>query len=458
MHESLVIPPLPSDSPADRWRDRIIHGDALDVLAAEGVPPVDLVHTSPPYNIDRPYQEFTDRLHLDDYLTFVSRIAALLFRRMRPGASLFWQTGYTQASPGSDEINPIDVLTFPLFQRQGFYLKDRIVWRYFGGMAFKAKFKNQHETILWYVKGDPEDSTTRPVFNVDEVREASREYDPRNNLLGRNPGNVWEVDRVAFGSTEQTSHIAVFPEEVTERIVRACSRPGDLVLDPFTGSGTVAKVAKGLGRHYLGVEISAAYHREAVRRIGFQQFGEAATILSELVKLYLATGRGRATFDECAQGLIDMGRAKPSDGERRLAGYAEQVDGGSDVPKAGKAKLWAFADAFVEQLGDRPAANRGLLANVMMAYLRSYKLAKWFNGLRLALIARRLCGQLTPHLQEIDRTVAMVRAIVAAEPSSYELRKGGTMVEITSAARRVKLNGDGRTGSSRSGQRQLALF
>ena len=77
---------------------------------------------------------------------------------------------------------------------------------------------------------------------------------------------MWEVDRVAFGATEQTSHIAVFPEEVTERIVRACSEQGDLVLDPFAGSGTVPKVAHGLGRRWLGVEIFARLRRGSRRQ------------------------------------------------------------------------------------------------------------------------------------------------------------------------------------------------
>src|SRR5215471_13003796 len=172
---------------------QVIHGDCVDTLASQPFPAVDLVHTSPPYNIDKRYQDFTDKLHLDQYLQFISGVAALLCKRMRLGASLFWQTGYTQAAADSDDINPIDMLTFPLFKAHGFYLKDRIIWRYYGGMSFKSKFKNQHETILWFVRGEPDDPRNLPYFDVDSVREKSREHDSRNNLLGRNPGNVWEV-------------------------------------------------------------------------------------------------------------------------------------------------------------------------------------------------------------------------------------------------------------------------
>ena len=123
-----------------------------------------------------------------------------------------------------------------------------------------------------------------PTFDVDNIRERSKEYDKRNNLWGRNPGNVWEVDRVASGSTEQTSHIAVFPEELSEKIIRACSVEGDLVFDPFSGSGTVPKVARSLARRWIGIEVSPAYASESAHRVGFQQPSEASALGSELVK------------------------------------------------------------------------------------------------------------------------------------------------------------------------------
>jgi adenine-specific DNA-methyltransferase len=167
-----------------------------------------------------------------------------LGRVMQDGASVFWQTGYTQTEGG---IQPIDMHTHALFQEAGFTLWDRIIWHYLGGKAFRDKFTNRHETIMWYWKP----GGGRPAFTVDPIRVALAEHDARNNFWGRNPSNVWTVDRVAFGSKTQTEHIAVFPEAVSERILRACTRPGDLVLDPFSGSGTVAKVAHSLGRDWL---------------------------------------------------------------------------------------------------------------------------------------------------------------------------------------------------------------
>ncbi|MBI4467633.1 MAG: site-specific DNA-methyltransferase [Acidobacteria bacterium] len=416
----------------------IVHGDCTELLAQKSFPLVDLVHTSPPYNIDKPYQDYTDKLHLSDYLKFVSRVARLLSEKMRSGASLFWQTGYTQASPNSDEINPIDVLTFPLFKEHGLYLKDRIIWRYYGGMSFKSKFKNQHETILWYVKGDPENPTVQPYFNIDAVRETSREHDPRNNLLGRNPGNVWQVDRVAYGSIEQTSHIAVFPEEVTERIIRACSRPGDTVLDPFLGSGTVAKVAKSLGRSYLGIELSRGYYEESVRRLGYQQLGELDTVLSWLLKNFLLGSRRRASREDCRFYFRQLLRARPTNIEARLSEWCRAFTGVDDVPKKEKPKLWAMGDEFLKSISSPRTGHLGLLSNIAAAYLNNYKLAKWFNGLRIGLIAHGLQQEIEPVLKSDRKMESVLDRIVEGEPSSYESKHKGNVVLLKQGERRVK--------------------
>jgi adenine-specific DNA-methyltransferase len=399
---------------------------------------VDLVHTSPPYNIDKPYQDYTDKLHLKEYLQFVSNVADALNKRMRPGASLFWQTGYTQASDTSDEINPIDMLTFPLFKEHGFYLKDRVIWRYYGGMSFKSKFKNQHETLLWFVRGDPENSAHQPYFDVDAVREKSREHDPRNNLLGRNPGNVWEVDRVAYGSIEQTSHIAVFPEEVTERIVRACSKPGDVVLDPFLGSGTVAKVARSLGRRYVGIEISRAYYDEALKRIGFQQFGEVDTVLSEILKSFLAGAANRASVKDCRFYFRQLLLPSPTEIEERISKWCGAFTTVDDIAKHEKPALWTTGENFLDALPSTPTAEVALLSNIAAAYLNCYKLAKHFNGLRLALLAHSLRTKIEPVLRSDTKLQETLNRILMSEHSSYEMTRGGDGVLLKRTERRVK--------------------
>jgi len=186
----------------------------------------------------------------------------------------------------------LDHLTFDLFQKLGFRLKDRIIWRYWGGMAFKSKFTNKHKTILWWTK--PGHGTNKAKFDVFPVREATKFHDSRNNLFGRNPGNVWEVDRVAFGSNDQTSHIAVFPEEISDRIILATTNEDDLVFDPFSGSGT-------------GGDLGSLSGTGAVRILGGRLLD--LPFLGPFADLLQLKGMSRIVFEQAqANYRIDQGR------------------------------------------------------------------------------------------------------------------------------------------------------
>ncbi len=108
------------------------------------------------------------------------------------------------------------------------------------------------------------------MFNLDDVRDPDVKYPNQKkngklkcNPLGKNPTDVWTFPKVTSGtnrsSRERTPHPAQFPEAVIERIILACSMPGDIVLDPFLGSGTTPVVARRLDRYVIGFEISEAY-------------------------------------------------------------------------------------------------------------------------------------------------------------------------------------------------------
>ena len=297
-------------------------------------------------------------------------------RVIRPGGSIFWQTGYTQSRNNRSEIVPIDLISHHMFRSEPnpILLWDRIIWRYWGGHAFTKKFTNKHETVLWFVKPGEE-----PIFIVDAVREKSKEYDKRNNFWGRNPGNVWEVDRVAFGSADQTSHIAVFPEEITERIVRACSKPMDLVLDPFSGSGTVAKVAHGLGRRWIGIEISPLYARESCARVGYQQPSEPESLASELIKsLAFHNKPGTLHLSEVLKRVSTWAKSVPIDELwSALSSDIERVFSDGRGRNEIKRDVWMKYDTLM----DRPAnGNMVALADELLS--RCYKLRRHFNRLR----------------------------------------------------------------------------
>jgi site-specific DNA-methyltransferase (adenine-specific) len=155
-------------------------------------------------------------------------------------------------------------------------MRNWIVWHYTFGVHCTKKFNRSHAHVFYYV-ADPK----RFTFHADAIRVPSARQttyaDRRANPTGKVPDDTWVlrpqeeercfrpqadtwfVSRVCGTFKERTGHPCQMPEAVLERIVRVSSSPGDLVLDPFAGSGTTLAVAKRLRRHYLGVELSADY-------------------------------------------------------------------------------------------------------------------------------------------------------------------------------------------------------
>jgi adenine-specific DNA-methyltransferase len=401
--------------------NHIVVGDSADILQHLPSGCIDLVHTSPPYNIDKQYRsELTDFSPQGSYTDFLKEVIGEVKRTLKPNGSVFWQTGYTQNQAGlSGDLLPIDILTYDFFHSEPnlSILWDRVIWRYFGGMAFKKKLTNKHETILWYVK--PDGRLAEPHFDVDQIREKSKELDKRNNFWGRNPGNVWEVDRVAFGMWEQSSHIAVFPEEISEKLVRACSRPDSLILDPFSGSGTLPKVARSLGRRWLGIEISKEYALEAARRLGYQQPSEVRSLASYLIKYEVFRGTGQSlTVDYIAENL--QRRIRHVDTELLRHNFDELVNmARSDNTRARsmKRKAWAELD---ERINNWHPSDPAVVSDRYLC--RDYKNRRNLNG-----PSRYQTGLAT--LESLNDLVTqsgvgikeLVLQIVEEEPSSYKI-------------------------------------
>jgi adenine-specific DNA-methyltransferase len=152
-------------------------------------------------------------------------------------------------------------------------LHQEIVWHYGAGVACKKYLSPRNEKFLWYLKNKDD-----YVFNLDDIRDPNVKYPNqkkdgklRCNPNGKNPSDVWEIPKVTSGenrsSKERTEHPAQFPEAVIERIIKGSSNPGEVVFDPFGGSGTTAAVALRTGRKAVLFEINAAYCEIAKKRI-----------------------------------------------------------------------------------------------------------------------------------------------------------------------------------------------
>jgi adenine-specific DNA-methyltransferase len=232
-------------------RDIIIQGDAVSILASLPSKSIDLVVTSPPYNTGKEYET---KLSVDEYRCFAGLWVREIQRIIKPNGSFWLNLGYMKT--GRNTTLPLTYLYYPLIEMD---LIQEIVWHYEGGMSYKKRFTHRTERLMWY-----SNDSDRVTFNLDDVRDISlnRTNDKRNNPLGKNPTDYWYFDRIVAGTgkvAEKTEHPCQFPESMIERIIKACSNQGDIVLDPFIGSGTTAVVAKRLGRHYLGIEKRSDY-------------------------------------------------------------------------------------------------------------------------------------------------------------------------------------------------------
>ena len=240
----------------------LFHVDSLEVMRDLPNDIIDLTITSPPYNIGKEYET---PMPLPDYIDWSVAWITQVHRMCKPFAALWLNLGYIRV-PNKGRAVPIAYL---LWERMPFYLLQEIVWNYGAGVATKRIFSPRNEKFLWLVK-----SLENYTFNLDNVRDPNVKYPNqkkngriRVNSKGKNPTDVWQFPKVTTGegligqraSRERTRHPAQFPMSVIDRIMKACSNPGDLIFDPFIGSGTTADVAVKTGRRAIGFEIKLEY-------------------------------------------------------------------------------------------------------------------------------------------------------------------------------------------------------
>lgn len=232
---------------------------------------VDLVVTSPPYNIDIKYGNKTTKgkvlaskgVKYEDNMTEEEYSAML--------KTVFSECKRVLKNDGSIWVNIknrcVEGIVMPPFWIQDFfedmYLKNLIIWNFDWGGSTNKRFASRYEFVFWFVK-----NKSKYKFNLDDVKVPALNYRPdRYTSQMKNPTDVWRISMVSGNFEERTSHPAQYPEELIERIVLTVTDSEDIVLDPFMGSGTSAVVAKKLGRHYLGYETVKEYCEIAEERL-----------------------------------------------------------------------------------------------------------------------------------------------------------------------------------------------
>ena len=257
--------------------NQIIEGDCIKILNESPEPWVDLVFADPPFNIGYLYHGYNDQRNAEDYQDFSRDWMSAVFKVLKP-------TGSFYLAIGDDYAAELCVIA----KKIGFHLRNWIVWHYTFGQQTKMMFAKSHTHILYFTKtADPHGFT----FNADAIRVASARQttygDSRANPKGKVPddvwylrpqetpdpffaadGDTWNVSRVCGTFKEREGwHGCQMPINVLNRIILASSNEGDVVLDPFNGSGTTVVAAAMLNRRYVGIDQSAEYVAHARKRL-----------------------------------------------------------------------------------------------------------------------------------------------------------------------------------------------
>lgn len=221
----------------------IVTGDALIELGNIKTGSINLVIADPPYNLGKDYGNNHDIQGFDEYLSFSRSWLGQAKRILKPTGTLYVFMGFRFISYMYDILD----------RELQMFFNSWIVWHYTQGMGKTKGFSPRHDDILMFTK------TNDFKFNLDNVRVPQKYYRERNNMRGANPGDVWEFSHVHYCNGNRQNHPTQKPEGLIERMVLASSDEGDIVVDPFSGSGTTLRVCQQLGRRGIGIEINPDY-------------------------------------------------------------------------------------------------------------------------------------------------------------------------------------------------------
>ena len=237
--------------------DRTILGNCLEVLPYLPSSFVDLLIVDPPYNLDKDFngkkfKRMTDELYIEYTENWVEKIIPLL----KPNASIYvccdWQS--------SSAIETV--------LKRHFNVQNRITWQREKGRGALSNWKNGMEDI-WFAT-----NSKNYTFNVEDVKIRRKVIAPykvdgkpkdweettSGNFRNTYPSNFWDDISIPYWSMpENTAHPTQKPEKLLAKLILASSNPGDIVFDPFLGSGSTAVTAKKLNRHFVGIEMNEQY-------------------------------------------------------------------------------------------------------------------------------------------------------------------------------------------------------
>jgi len=258
-------------------KHKIILGDVI--IALDSIPDnsIDLIFVDPPYNIGKNFNGHKDKWDKDeDYLSWCYKWLDLCIAKLNAHGSIYVMTS-TQFMPYYD-----------VYLRDRLTILSRIIWRYdSSGVQAKNYYGSMYEPILFCVK-DKNQYTFNAKDILVEARTGAerklidyRKNPPQVYSSTKVPGNVWDFSRVRYRMGEYENHPTQKPIALLDRIIKASSNEGDIVLDPFSGTFTTSYVAKQLNRISIGIELQEDYVKIGLRRLGIQEDYNGQRLIKE---------------------------------------------------------------------------------------------------------------------------------------------------------------------------------
>jgi len=247
--------------------NRTIYQDVFEVIDYLPNGFIDLVFVDPPYNLNKTFNLTSFKeMESDKYEWWLDSWISKMVRLLKPTASVYICGDWKSSGAIFNII------------RKYFKIQNRITWEREKGRGAKTNWKNCSEDI-WFCTMSEKHYT----FNVNAVKLKRKVLAPYKDETGKpkdwqedghgryritHPSNLWTDITVPFWSmSEKTEHPTQKPEKLVAKIILASSKPGDIVFDPFLGSGTTSVIAKKLGRRYVGIEIDEYYCCLAEKRL-----------------------------------------------------------------------------------------------------------------------------------------------------------------------------------------------
>lgn len=257
---------------------QVLPGDCVEAMKGLPESSIDLIFADPPYNLQlksemrRPNNSIVDGVHdewdqfasFDAYDDFTRNWLAAARRLLKPDGAIWVIGSYHNIFRVGAEL-----------QSQGYWILNDVIWRKSNPMPnFRGKrLTNAHETLIWAAR----DQTSKYTFNYHAMKALNDDLQMRSD---------WDIpvckgrERLKNSAGEK-AHPTQKPEALLHRVLVATTNPGDVVLDPFFGTGTTGAVAKMLGREFIGIEREETYRELAESRLDrIEKFDDSALVVS----------------------------------------------------------------------------------------------------------------------------------------------------------------------------------